>query len=491
MSLTAFSNRQVERMFGLGGVVHEPAAAAQAQAAILAEDFAGFAALTSAPGMDPSVLIPQITTPVYAHASYDDKRINPSGVFASWDLVPAGTPKRLQLGTGGHDSPHNDHDQRIFNENRKAWFDRFLKGQQNGIASGPALVAQVTPENVPTYQDPTSLWDFRTQDVLPPAATVTQAFFLSPGGALLGAPPAGAGFSPVVHAVPAWLNMAAYTAWLPNAVQLAGAIPLSSVFYDSAPATQDRHLQGEVTATLAVNAMNPDYQLHAELFDVDPMGGARWITSGAVSVRGIAGQNLLDIQSYLQSYVLRQGHSIRLQIENLVIHRPPTGSAPEIKLVPWFSSSVVNILEGAPQLSLINIPFLPFPGPRLVTNPNYQSVAGLENQRMTIHTDSAFAGGLYVIIPSFSGTSPGTVIGGVLVPLNFPLATLLLMLTNPAPFVNVFGVLGPTGSADAGIQVAGAVLPPAFAGLELSMAGLVLSGGSLSTTNPVTVTLMP
>jgi hypothetical protein len=493
-SLTAFSDHQVERLFGLGGTVYEPAGAAQLQAAILAEDFAGYAALTSAPGMDPAVLIPQITVPVYAHLSYDDKWVNPSGVFASWDLISAGTPKRLQLGTSGHDSPQNENDRRHYSENRKAWFDRFLKGQMNGITNGPTIVAQVTPEDVPTYQDPQSLWDFRTQDTLPALATVNQTFYLGPGGGLLGAPPAATGFSPINHMVPGWLNIAAYTAWFPTAGQLAGAIPPSSVIYDSPPATQDRHLQGEVTVNLAVNTMDPDYQLHAVLFDVSPMGGTRWMTSGAISIRGTAGQNVLNLSTYLQSYVLRQGHSLRLQIENLVIHRPPTGLAPEIEFIPCFSSSVVNILEGAPQLSFIDVPFLPFPGPRLVTNLCYQSVTGLQDQRLTIHSDSSFAGALYLVLPpATGGTSPGTVIGGVTVPQNtidFALALALLINPSLPPFVNFSGTLGTTGSANAGLQIAGVILPAAAAGLEVSMAGLI-STGALSATNPVTVSLVP
>lgn len=490
---TAFSANQVEKLFGAGGVVYEPAGAALVQAAIAAGNFAAYDALTTAPGTDPAVLLPLVTTPVYAHASYDDKRVNPSGVVSSWSQVPTATPKRLQLGTSGHDSPENDRDGEVFGENRQKWFNRFLKGIMNGVDQGPAITALVTPDDVPAYLDAASLWDVRNLSALPAPATVNQTLFLAPGGNLLGAPPGFGGGTPVFHNVPPALNMAAWTAWLPTAGQLAAAIPPMAIAYDTAPVTQDRHIQGAATATLAVNAGgSPDWQLHAVLFDVGPGGSARWIASGAETVRGVPGQSVVTIRTYVQSYVLRQGHSLRLQIENLHIHRPPTGSAPEIKSVPVLASSVVTILEGAPVLSTLDVPFLPLPGPRLVTNHDRQSVLAMDNQRMTIHTDSSRAAMPYLIAASFSGTSPGTPAGGIVIPLNIDALTLFILANpNVPPFVNLAGNLNGIGLATGGFQLAGLAFPPAFVGLECSIAAVVVTPAGLEATNAVSFTFGP
>lgn len=486
-SVPAFKDTFVENFFAAGDIAYQPAFVAAMQPLILAEDFAGIAALVTVQGMDPSVLLPSSAVPVFAHASYDDKRIDPSAVFASWSLLPAGTPKRLQLGTSGHDSPDNVRDRALYEQTRERWFDRFLKGEPNGVDLEPRVFAGITPDSVAKYLDPASLWDFRTHDDLPGAAAVLERAYLGAGGLLLPAAPAGASASSLQHAVPAALDMAAYAASLPNAAGLAAMIPRDTIAYDSSVLVEDRLLQGVAAVSLAVDTGDPDYQIHAVLYDVAPNGSARYVADGAAAVRGSPGQSTHAISLYLQSYVFRAGHRIRLQLENLVIHSPPTGSAPEIRLVPCFASSTVAVLEGGAAPSYIDLPLLPFAAPTLSTFPPKQSVALPQHQKLAIHSNSAHAGEAYALLPSLSGTAPGTWVAGALLPLNFDALTLLL-LGNPGlpPFANAFGALDAEGSALPGVLLEGLPLPPALVGFEVTYAALTASAPT-GASNAVTV----
>ncbi len=488
---TAFGNRMVERLFGPTGTIYQPAVVAALVPIVLAEDFAGFAAAATAPGVATAPLLPLTTVPVFAHASYDDKRVSSSAVVASYNLVPDTTPKRLQLGTGGHASPQNSLDQALYGETRERWLDRFLKGEMNGVDTEARIFAQVTPDVLAEYLAADSLWDFRIHDALPAPETVASRLYLDASGALLDSSAPAATTRPLVHVVPAAFDIDAYTTLLPSAAQLMSILPLAALAYDTAPLAVDTHLDGEATIQIAVDTLDPDYQIHAVLFDVDPNGDARFVSRGGVSVRGQAGASTLAMQTYRQSYVFRAGHRIRLQLENLAIHRPPTGGPPEIKWVPTFASSSVDVVEGGATPSFIDLPVLPFPGPTLTTFPFEQSIGAPANQRLAVHTDSARMGHPYLLLPTLSGTSPGTSVIGVDVPINFDSVTwAYAAMPGLPPFVAAAGTLDTTGSALLGAQLAGLPLPPALIGIELSMAVLI-DGGSPAATNAVTVPFIP
>ena len=487
---TTFRDRVVQKLFSSTGTKYQPAVTAILKALVLAEDYAGFAAAVTAPGMDASVLLPQTTVPVFAHASFDDKRVNPSGVANSWTQLPTGTPKRLQLGTSGHDSPQNDRDRALYQQTRRQWFDRFLKNDQNGVDLLPRVFNGVTPDDVAAYQSEQTLWDFRDHEDLPAPEITTTRAYLAAGGMMFETAAALASTSAVTHAVPAGFYIGVYTNVLTNASALQTAIPLSTLAYDSAILTEDLHLEGAAEVVLSVDTLDPDYQLHAVVFDVGPGGQARFVTSGAASTLGTSGTNTISIRPYIQSYVFRAGHRIRMQLENLVIHRPPTGAASELKNVPYFSSSTVHVAEGGATPSYIDLPVLPFAEPTLSTYPLQQSVSAAENQRLTIHSHSGSAGALYLVLPSLSGTAE-TIFLGAPVPLQFDALTNLI-LANPAtpPFVQLLGNLDGVGSQDAGVLLGGLPLPPVLIGFELSMAAVVVDGG-LVATNAVTIPFVP
>jgi predicted acyl esterase len=486
-----FAPKRVEKAFSPAGILYQPAVTAALQTLVLAEDYAGFAAAVSAPGMDGAVLQPQVTVPVFAHASFDDKRVNPGSVFASWMLLPEATPKRFQLGTGGHGSPTNARDRTLYAENRRLWFDRFLKGDQNGVDSGPPIFSQVTPDDLVAYLDLDALWDFREHDTIPSIDAVMQRSYLDASGSLESAPAPGATDAALGHVVPAGVDIALYTSLLPSADALQLMIPLSTLRYDSPPLGEDTHMEGMAVVELAVDTAAADYQIHAVLFDVDPAGNERFVCSGSTSVLGRSGPNQVSITPYLQSYVFRVGHRIRLQLENLAIHRPPTGAASELKRVPYFTSSSVDVVQGGVTASFLDLPLLAHGGPTLSTYPPIQSVEQPADQLLTIHSHSGFAGATYLLLPGLSGTTPGAGIAGAQVPIKIDELT-LAVLANPgmAPFVQALGTLDATGSAHPGVALAGLPLPSDLAGLELSMSALIVAGGHAAT-NAVTVPFTP
>ena len=100
----------------------------------------------------------------------------------------------------------------------------------------------------------------------------------------------------------------------------------------------------------------------------------------------------------------------------------------------------------------------------------------------------------YMVAGSSSGTQPGLVLGGVLVPLqpdaylNFTVAS-----ANQGPFVNTFGALDGSGKATAQIVVPPG-LSPSLSGLVLNhaMVGLDLGQGTvIAASNPVPLLLAP
>jgi hypothetical protein len=112
-------------------------------------------------------------------------------------------------------------------------------------------------------------------------------------------------------------------------------------------------------------------------------------------------------------------------------------------------------------------------------------------QRFTLGPGPAFAGDVYLLLGSASGTAPGIPIESSLLPLNFD-ELLLISLTgaNLPPYKNNLGFLGPLGTATASVSVPPS-LSPSLAGIVIHHAYVVLelSGAVLLASNPVSLTL--
>lgn len=93
------------------------------------------------------------------------------------------------------------------------------------------------------------------------------------------------------------------------------------------------------------------------------------------------------------------------------------------------------------------------------------------------------AGGQYLLLATTAGTVPGTLLNGVLLPLNVDeVFTFTVQTANVGPLVNTFGVLDGTGRASARFDAPPGLLLD-LAGLRVDWAALTLSAGQLRATN--------
>jgi glucose/arabinose dehydrogenase len=136
----------------------------------------------------------------------------------------------------------------------------------------------------------------------------------------------------------------------------------------------------------------------------------------------------------------------------------------------------------------------PAPVPPLTALWQALSISQGGTQYMELNAGAGYAGALYFVLGSASGTAPGLTVDGFNLPLNFD-AYFSLSLTgaNSPPFTNTLGLLGPTGRASAKVKVPAGVLSPAAVGITFHHAFATLSpfGNVSSTSNAVPLTLVP
>ena len=112
-------------------------------------------------------------------------------------------------------------------------------------------------------------------------------------------------------------------------------------------------------------------------------------------------------------------------------------------------------------------------------------------QSLKLDAGAAHAGDPYLLLGSVSGTTPGTVVGGTILPLNwdgYSLAT--LTLANQAPFLGTFGLLDAAGTAQAQLALPPG-LDPYLAGVTIQHAFLATGAAGVFASNPLPLTLVP
>ncbi|HKX45505.1 MAG TPA: hypothetical protein VJP77_02285 [Planctomycetota bacterium] len=115
------------------------------------------------------------------------------------------------------------------------------------------------------------------------------------------------------------------------------------------------------------------------------------------------------------------------------------------------------------------------------------------SQVLDISAGAGFAGDLYLVVCTASGTAPGLVVDGIPVPLNFDaLTSLSITQANSANFSGTLGFLDATGGAFAKINVPAGL---GLAGITVNSVALVLDlglGGKLTlASNPTAFTIIP
>jgi hypothetical protein len=101
-----------------------------------------------------------------------------------------------------------------------------------------------------------------------------------------------------------------------------------------------------------------------------------------------------------------------------------------------------------------------------------------------------YAGRIYVVALSVTGTAPGTPIGSVVVPLNFDTVTQFAFgYLNTPVFTNFAGLLSPEGKASATF-FSPPIAEPVLPGLPLHMAFFTLNPIDFAS-NPITIQYQP
>lgn len=108
--------------------------------------------------------------------------------------------------------------------------------------------------------------------------------------------------------------------------------------------------------------------------------------------------------------------------------------------------------------------------------------------------DTNLAGTNYLLLGSFTGSSPGlTLAPGVVLPLNMDaLLSAMLLLPNSPSFVNTMGTIDATGRADSTVIVPPGELFPALIGWQLKFAHVVFDtfGSPIETSNATIITVV-
>jgi LPXTG-motif cell wall-anchored protein len=194
------------------------------------------------------------TLMVHGHA---DRRVSPSMQVGLFDAIPASTPKTGLFGIWGHQPPdllgsepgtRADWQRADWQAMQLAWFERYLRGADNGVDDWPVAQVQRTDGQWRTASD----WPFV------PGPTRTMP--LGPGGSL---DVAGASGTTTYLEAPA-----------PEveADALPTDLPGTTAVFSTAPLTEPLELIGRPSVELWVQLLLPDSHVTARLEVVDAAG---------------------------------------------------------------------------------------------------------------------------------------------------------------------------------------------------------------------------
>ena len=287
----------------------------------------------------------------------------PTFVIGGWrDIFPEAMtsvfarlkcPKKLWMGPWMHTMPGNapyeplDHLHEM-----QRWFDRWVRGEKNGIADEPPVLINVQRANI---------WKHERE--WPIARAKSQALYFSSTGAL-GDTPAREEQAESYLANPT-LGAAAGL-WDPMGLGVGMPLDqndddLASLTYTSEPLPEDMEISGAPEATVFAEITNgDDVNVVVKLCDVDPAGKSSLITTGW---RRAACRNTVDklepvsagevyqfpVALWSTSYQVPKGNRIRVSVSSADFPRLwPSRVNPEIRL-----------FFGGNRASVIKLPVIP------------------------------------------------------------------------------------------------------------------------------------
>lgn len=455
------------------------------------EDYAGIVAWGSGQQTAQTLgLLRTSTVPTFAMLAWQDMKHQPLrsiDAFASLSMT-----RRLFLTTGGHSTPFNDVERALQQELRGRWFDRFLKGIDNGVVREANVEVAVEPDG-PAYLDLGSAWEHRQFAQWPPALP-NQTFYLRSAGRLLATvPPAVEAGPSFAHRIAAGYTPTRYVTQGSGRApgQVYASIPRIDRVFETAPVPADSELVGRASLELHLDDSTGTVQLSAELSRIDPSGAPTFLTMGTGALRGVgAGRRVLRFDLNDVAHAVPAGHRLRLTLMNLATHRPP--SEHRVRFVPFFTPTDTTVVIEPAAASRISLPLRPY-----VTNLRPRLAAasaslGIDH-RMQVNGGAARAGWLAVTVFGLSGEAPGIPLPGLStpVPVVFDAWTnLAFSLLGTAVLPNCATFLDANGRATPGMRLPAMNVGPLL-GERVTFAGVVIdpAGAFESSFGPVTLTV--
>jgi predicted acyl esterase len=227
------------------------------------------------------------------------------------------------------------------------WWDRWLRGVENGIDREPEILVWHQGEDV-----------WRSEVSWPPMRSVMTSFYADEGGRLASAQPTETGHDE--HVVDSTVGLHLLP-WDPQAPVTPmpydrAADDHRCLTYDTAPLGEDLEIVGSPEAVVCLSSDEPEFPLHVALCDVAPDGHSTLICQGWGSASVLAGGPLqpghvytLTVPIYATSSRILAGHRLRLVISG--------GDFP--LLWPAARNPKLTVLRGPVHGTCMQIPIAP------------------------------------------------------------------------------------------------------------------------------------
>jgi len=240
-------------------------------------------------------------------------------------------PKRAFVGPWDHDWPEMAvPGPRIdFRSEMLKWYDRWLKGIDNGVTDEPPLNLFVRTWSRPrelTLMVDAGRWQSETE--WPPARTRDVTLYLAGGQALAVEPESAHAqdsyeYDPTVGVTSGIYWGGGVMPWANPLDQRADEI--KSLTFTSAPFERDTELTGEPEVVLHVSSSAESGYFHVKISDVAPDGTSKWLTDGGLltshrtshtSPEPIVPGEVYELKINLKfvAYIVPAGHSLRLLV---------------------------------------------------------------------------------------------------------------------------------------------------------------------------------
>jgi uncharacterized protein len=227
-----------------------------------------------------------------------------------WAAIKA--PKKLLMGPWKHEFPDKGRESPYPGlAEMERWFDRWLKGERNGIDTEPAVTLHV--------QGAAGAW--RAQSDLPLAGETQADVFLARDGTLAGAAGAGGGTSDYVYDPTVGMES---LVWDPWTTSLDPALPRDqsgddarALCFTGESLRAPLEIVGAPMATLEVVASDLPLNVVVKLAEVAPNGRSTLITTGWADLtgRGRPGERLrIDVALRATAYRLSPGSRLRVAV---------------------------------------------------------------------------------------------------------------------------------------------------------------------------------